>query len=323
MKPRLNRLKDFWLLTASKAGGVSRKTLEKLIPEEVLKNSLFIGSFYDVARKVETLTEETGKEGSRKFLLKKGRGQVIDLAVTPATGLPITLWSALITDGCRVAAWTLNTAAKSASEAGSGDELTVSRVLRATAGGIERTGNFSESIFVFFDRPGKAEAEALLDSSRELLDYAKENSAMLGSKVMRDAQELYRLTQGIADKGTIEDRKLQEELIERSSKLIQELCVTAGDMGDELRTFIMTPNKDNFVALALRLQKSFKKAPLFFYREITALLRRFPEYKKHLPRADKEILAMAKIIRRLPKETAGKMAEYMEHYRLNTAKEKK
>lgn len=51
---------------------MSGKTLEALIPDEVLKNSLFIGSFYDMARKVEALTEESGKEENREFPLRKG-----------------------------------------------------------------------------------------------------------------------------------------------------------------------------------------------------------------------------------------------------------
>lgn len=319
MKPRLSMLRNFWVSTASKAGGIGRKAIEALIPEEVLKNSLFIGSFYDVARKVETLTEETGRDGSSKeFFLKKGRGQVIDLAVTPVTGLPITLWSALISDGCKVASWTLRTAAKSADEEKSKEELMITRLLRVTAGGIDRTGNFSRSMFMFFDRPGKEEGEALLDSSKELLEYAQENSELLGRKVMRDAQELYSLTQGITGKGLkIDDQKVQAELIEKSSKLIEELCAVTGGVGSDITAFIMAPNKDNFVALALGLQKSFKEAPLFFYKEITILLSRFPQYMKYLPRADKEILAMVRIIKRLPGETAGKMAQYMEHYKLN------
>jgi hypothetical protein len=321
MTLRLKALKDFWVSTASKTGGMGRKTLEALIPDEVLKNSLFIGSFYDVARKVEALTEEAGKAESKEFLLKKGGGHIIDLAATPVTGLPITLWSALLSDGCKVASWTLRTAAKSAD---SEDELMIARLINVAAGGIDHAGSLSDSMFRFFDTPGKAEAGAMVESSFAMLEYAKENSELLGKEIVRDAQELYRLSQGIAEGGSkIENTEVQREFIEKSSRLIGALCAKAGEMGGDLKAFILAPNKENFVALSLQLEKSFKKAPLFFYKEIILLLRRSPEFIKYLPRADREILAMAKIIKGLSHETAGKMTQYMEHYKLDSSRDRR
>jgi hypothetical protein len=113
----------------------------------------------------------------------------------------------------------------------------------------------------------------------------------------------------------IGDPDVQAEFMEKTATLIDALCDTTGTIGSDIKTFITAPNKKNFVVLSLALEKSFKRAPLFFYRETTQTLRRFPEYARYLPRADKEILAVAKIIQGLSREAGGKMTNYLGHYR--------
>jgi hypothetical protein len=307
---KLDRLKRFWADSTSKAGGMGRRTLETLIPDEILQNSLFIGGFYDLARNIETLTEEGENDGSQRFLLKKGGGQVIDLATTPLTGLPITMWSALICDGCRVASWTMKTASESCE---SDEDLVLGRLMGKTAGEIDRVGELAEKVNRFFDTPGKEEAKALLEASAGLLEYTRENSEALGGEILSKVEDINRLTQQMAVK--VGDPDLQTEFVAKTTGLIDDICDTTGSHGSDLKTFIRAPNKRNFVALSLGLERSFRKVPLFFYRETTLTLGKFPEYAKYLPRPDKEILAVARIIRGLSREAGGKAATYLEHYR--------
>ncbi|MDP6612598.1 MAG: hypothetical protein QF673_01105, partial [Candidatus Hydrothermarchaeota archaeon] len=187
MKKAIDGIKKGTFDSISKVGMISRETMEKILPSAVLDKSVVFKGFYDITRNLESLTEEEQSAEGTRYFLKKGGGQVIDLATTPLTGLPITLWAAMVADGCSVASWTLKTAS-----VGVEDDLIIKKALSRSADGIDQIGIFTRDINAFFDTPSKEVAKKLTGSASAIMEFVAKNSASLGEEALRNSQGLYK-----------------------------------------------------------------------------------------------------------------------------------
>ena len=305
MKKAIDGIKKGTFDSISKVGMISRETMEKILPSAVLDKSVVFKGFYDITRNLESLTEEEQSAEGTRYFLKKGGGQVIDLATTPLTGLPITLWAAMVADGCSVASWTLKTAS-----VGVEDDLIIKKALSRSADGIDQIGIFTRDINTFFDTPSKEVGKNLMGSASAILEFAAENSANLGEETLRDAQGLYKLSLKVMEHGS--NREFQRELAEKTTSVIVDFSRETGSIAEEVSTFIFSPSKKNFLSLTAKLDKSFKN---FLEATLSISSSLIQNISKPLLRGGKEGKALVSIIKKLPREGLNKINEIGNSYK--------
>lgn len=305
MKKAIDGIKKVTFDSISKVGMISREAMEKIFPGDVLDKSVIFKGFYDITRNLESLTgEEESTDGTRYFL-KKGGGQVIDLATVPLTGLPITLWSAIVADGCSVASWTLKTAS-----VGVEDDLIIKKALTRSAEGIDQVGIFTKDINAFFDVPSKDGGKRFIDSASAIREFAAENSASLGEEALKDAQGLYELSLKVMEKGS--DKEFQRELVEKTTSVIVDFSRGTGSIAEEVATFIFSPSKENFLSLTAQLDKSFKN---FLSATLGMSNSLIQNISKPLLKGEKEGKALVSIIKKLPRDGLNKIDEIGKSYK--------
>jgi hypothetical protein len=305
MGKKANGIKKVTFESISKFGMISREAMEKILPSEVLDKSVVFKGFYDITRNLESLTEEEQSAEGTRYFLKKGGGQVIDLATTPITGLPITLWSAIIADGCSVASWTLKTAS-----VGVEDDLIIKKALTRSAEGIDQIGIFTKDVNAFFDAPSKGGGKRLKDSASAILEFAAENSASLGEEALKDAHGLYELSLQVMEQGS--DTEFQRALVEKTTSVILDFSRETGSIAEEVSTFIFSPSKENFLSLTVRLDKSFKN---FLSATLGMSNSLIQNISKPLLKGGKEGKALVSIIKKLPREGLNKIDEIGKSYK--------
>ncbi len=304
MKKAIDGIKKGTFDSISKVGMISRETMEKILPSAVLDKSVVFKGFYDITRNLESLTEEEQSAEGTRYFLKKGGGQVIDLATTPLTGLPITLWAAMVADGCSVASWTLKTAS-----VGVEDDLIIKKALSRSADGIDQIGIFTRDINAFFDTPSKEVAKKLTGSASAIMEFVAKNSASLGEEALRNSQGLYKLSLKVMEQGS--NREFQRKLVEKTTLVIVDLSRETGSIAEEVSTFIFSPSKKNFLSLTAKLDKSFKN---FLGATLSMSSSLIQNISKPMLRGGKEGKALVSIIKKLPREGLNKINEIGKSY---------
>jgi len=157
-----------------------KKGLKVLVPPEILSESSFFGGLNRLGDAVEGFgAESKGSQAqSKQYVIRHSGGAIADTAIGMAfLGMPVTLVTALFSDGCKIA----------------------SRVLKDASGGHKETKEASEflgdmsivsnNFMKLFDIPSKQTAADVHDSIEATADRLNKGGR-LTKKLKKDLKEL-------------------------------------------------------------------------------------------------------------------------------------
>lgn len=236
--------------SARAVGKSFKKGLKVLVPPEILSESSFFGGLNRLGDAVEGLGAESkdGQAKSKQYVVRHSGGAVADTAIGLAIfGVPITLVTALFSDGCKIA----------------------SRVLKDASGGHKDTKEASEflgdmsvvsnNFMKLFDIPSKQTATDVHDSIEATADRLNKDGRMT-KKLKDDFKELDGLC-----KITVKDKvtwcgHIQEKLSEIADEGISAKASKA-DLSD-IREFIKKPTVSRMRRMRDGLFSDLKKKRL-------------------------------------------------------------
>ncbi len=245
-------VEEFARESALGAGHTFKKALKVVVPKQVLDNSSFFGGLNrlgDAVINAGTPSKEA-QDKSKQYVVRHSGGAIADLTIGVALfGMPVTLITALFSDGCKVVSTVLKDAGREDEEAAQVGEF------------FGDMSVVSNNFMKLFDIPSKESAEEVHDSIEAMTEQLNKEGR-LSAKLKKELKELDELRVCALDDKSEWCRQVQEKLSKIAKDELSESKIKS-DVKD-VKKFIEQPTIAHIKGMKDTLIRDFstKERPL-------------------------------------------------------------